>query len=167
MPHKRAKKSIRDVQSQQRGNDLPPSEKTTQGRKDLGGLSKTMYRVLNAEKIRNERRQRLANATEPAKDAETRSAVQSRQALKAKAKELKQLPGESDRQFNLRVENTLQPGILKAMRTSKARAKSDKVVAHKKTAKQAAPATEALNSEQASDEQKKPSRLLRLHNRSD
>lgn len=63
MPHKRAKRSVREAETAARGSDNAPTSNDTfhsERNKDTGGVSKTVYRILNAERIRNDRRTRDA-----------------------------------------------------------------------------------------------------------
>lgn len=120
MPHKRAKKSVRDATTASIGYNNPPSAEdslhtastsqagSSSGKPDpFGGLSKNVYRILNAEKIREERKQRLLNKDKEAaqggagdrkgkrKATDTSAGGQSEQ-----SKKLKIMPGENLKTFN-------------------------------------------------------------------
>ena len=60
MPHKRAKRSVRTANSEALGFDNAPSANDSLAGSSVDGLSKGVYRVLHAERIRKERREKLA-----------------------------------------------------------------------------------------------------------
>lgn len=60
MPHKRAKRSVRQANSEALGFDNAPSASDSLAGSSEGGLSKGLYRVLHAERIRKERKEKLA-----------------------------------------------------------------------------------------------------------
>ncbi|KAL8292663.1 hypothetical protein RQP46_001275 [Phenoliferia psychrophenolica] len=174
MPHKRAKKSLRETATQQRGYDnapvatdmgpnplastssataaepslptapivlgvgvLAPSDEKKKkkarvlpkdrvnafgGRNDMGGMSKSAYRILNAGSVREEYH---ANKKRKLEEVEAAAA----KGKKGK-KPLEMLPYESLASFNRRVEVALRPSIDSAIRGAKlssAKGKREKV----------------------------------------
>ncbi|KAK4705478.1 hypothetical protein P7C70_g733, partial [Phenoliferia sp. Uapishka_3] len=199
MPHKRAKKSVRETATATRGYDVAPSAidigpnplastsssaDTTSteikvnlgtgvfapkdegrmkkkrvlpkdrvnafgGRNDMGGMSKSAYRILNAGAVREE-----YHASKKRKLEEDEAA-----AAKGKKgkKTLEMLPYESLAAFNRRVEVALRPSIDSAIRGAKAssaKGKKEKVLAKKERA--AALAAAALAKKEAEEEALNP-----------
>ena len=58
MPHKRAKRSVRLANSEALGYDNVPTANDSLAGPSEGGLSKGLYRVLHAERIRKERKEK-------------------------------------------------------------------------------------------------------------
>lgn len=157
MPHKRAKKSIRDANSASQGYDLAPSgninsggfeskhvpipssssltvfsskptsksnerkrkrasgkeqEREQQQQNEYGGMSKTVYRILNAERIRKEMKEKQELRKKASQDPSKSSTAQQQHkgasasasadslAKEAAANGLKIRPGENLRAFN-------------------------------------------------------------------
>lgn len=95
MPHKRAKRSVRDAESAAKGfNNAPTGSDSLKDSKDaeFGGMSKSLYRILNADKIRSEKRMRDVERKRKAEDGEPSSGPSS--------KKLKIMPNENLRTFN-------------------------------------------------------------------
>ena len=103
MPHKRPKKSVRDADIAAHGFDNAPTSNesylTENGGNDkekhLGGVSKTVYRILNAERIRSDRKARDAENKGRPRTDNGEAAGGERQ-----AKKLKINPGENLKSFN-------------------------------------------------------------------
>lgn len=70
MPHKRAKRSVRVANSEALGFDNAPSASDSLSGTSAGGLSKGLYRVLHAEQIRKERKEKLAARAKEGEDAQ-------------------------------------------------------------------------------------------------
>lgn len=117
MPHKRAKRVVREQERSLKGHNLPP--------KHLGNeetVPKSVARILNAEKIRLEFREKKRKIDEPNGDESPQlkrrrpsSDVNSR-----KGEMLKIQPGETIAHFNKRVESSMMPLIRTAMQQSSA-----------------------------------------------
>lgn len=109
MPHKRSKKSARDADRAAQGTDNAPTSKNEgvlagQNAK-FGGLSAKMYRILNAESIRKEKKERDnlkrkredgADNTKPTGEATAAAGT----GASSSAKKLKIMPGEKLKSFN-------------------------------------------------------------------
>ncbi|KAG1720781.1 hypothetical protein EDB19DRAFT_1646877 [Suillus lakei] len=121
MPHKRAKRAVRERERSLKGVNLPP--------KHLGNeetVPKSVARILNAEKIRHEFREKKRKIVEPNGDEcpqlkrrRPASDVNSR-----KEEMLKIQSGETIAHFNKRVESSMMPLIRTAMQESSAQAKT-------------------------------------------
>ncbi|KAG1899671.1 uncharacterized protein F5891DRAFT_1128878 [Suillus fuscotomentosus] len=107
MPHKRAKRVVREQERSLKGHNLPP--------KHLGNeetVPKSVARILNAEKIRLEFREKKRKIDEPNGDESPQ--------LKRRLAMLKIQPGETIAHFNKRVESSMMPLIRTAMQQSSA-----------------------------------------------
>ncbi|KAG2359689.1 hypothetical protein BDR07DRAFT_1360875 [Suillus spraguei] len=117
MPHKRAKRAVRERERSLKGDNLEP--------KHLGNeetVPKSVARILNAEKIRLEFRNKKRKIDDPNGDEcpqlkrrRSTSDVNSR-----KEDMLKIQPGETIAHFNKRVESSMMPLIRTAMQQSSA-----------------------------------------------
>lgn len=118
MPHKRSKRSAREADRAAQGTDNAPTSKNEgvlagQNAK-FGGLSAKMYRILNAERIRKEKKERDALKRKrdddgESHDADDKAASMSKAAAadadgKSSAKKLKIMPGEKLKNFNACVD---------------------------------------------------------------
>ncbi|KAG2128692.1 hypothetical protein DEU56DRAFT_504192 [Suillus clintonianus] len=117
MPHKRAKRAVREREKSLKGVNLPPKHL---GNEDT--VPKSVSRILNAEKIRHEFREKKRKIDEPNGDGSPQpkrrrptSDVNSR-----KEEMLKIKPGETIAHFNKRVESSMMPLIRTAMQQSSA-----------------------------------------------
>lgn len=118
MPHKRAKRAVRERERSLKGDNLPPK----QGPGNEETVPKSVARILNAEKIRLEFREKkrkidVSNGDECPQLKRRRSAsdVNSR-----KDEMLKIRAGETIAHFNKRVESSMMPLIRTAMQQSSA-----------------------------------------------
>ncbi|KAI0068634.1 hypothetical protein BV25DRAFT_1923837 [Artomyces pyxidatus] len=112
MPHKRSKRSVRDQQRNERGTDLAPTGGTS-----AEGIPKSVSRVLDAAKVRQDFRQKKRKLA----DAEDDGQSSKRRRRDAEgAKEILIKPGESLKHFNRRVEDDMRPLVRSAMQTSSA-----------------------------------------------
>ncbi|KAI0053758.1 hypothetical protein FA95DRAFT_1552262 [Auriscalpium vulgare] len=114
MPHKRAKRSVREQQRNERGTDLAPS-----GSISLEGIPKSLARVLDAAKIRTEykdKKRKIASGEDDGNTNKRRKKVHE----DGKAKDIAIKPGESLRHFNRRVEDDMRPLVRDAMQSSAA-----------------------------------------------
>ncbi|KAF5343789.1 hypothetical protein D9757_014115 [Collybiopsis confluens] len=105
MPHKRAKRSVREQQRSQKGTDLAPSKESLSHE----ALPKSVVRVLNAAQIREEwktKKRTLEDKEESrAKKRKISSSIQ---------------PRESLQHYNKRVENDMRPLVRNAVHSSNA-----------------------------------------------
>ncbi|KAI0303497.1 hypothetical protein B0F90DRAFT_1626588 [Multifurca ochricompacta] len=125
MPHKRAKRSVREQQRKERGTDFAPSGG---GNNSLSteGIPKSISRVLDAAKIRAEYRHKRARLEEvvnkgdspPLTKKRRTSAALGAVAKKGKHNMIEIQPGESLKHFNRRVEDHMRPLVQSAMRNS-------------------------------------------------
>ncbi|KAJ3886339.1 hypothetical protein GG344DRAFT_57654 [Lentinula edodes] len=113
MPHKRAKRSVREQQRSQKSLDLAPSHLSI----SQEPIPKSLARALNAAKLREEWRKRKTE------DREEEKTGADRKKRKLNGKEQnkisKILPGESLQHYNKRVENDMRPLVKNAVHLSK------------------------------------------------
>ncbi|KAI0253834.1 hypothetical protein BJV78DRAFT_1189651 [Lactifluus subvellereus] len=155
MPHKRAKRSVREQQRKERGTDLaPPSDPGSSGGASIGteGIPKSVARVLDAAKIRAEYRKKRARLEADANDDGDGSAPISKkrrtgpplaggdtsangkgakEKLKGRGGETTMIeiqPGESLKAFNRRVEDHMRPLVRSAVRASAATERKERKV---------------------------------------
>ncbi|TFK49173.1 hypothetical protein OE88DRAFT_1737369 [Heliocybe sulcata] len=130
MPHKRAKRSIREREKNQRGNDLAPREAGVSSE----GIPKAMTRVLNAAKVQSDYRKRKNEDKDQANGGKKKRKVDGE--AKLDRAEMQILPGESLAHFNRRVEDAMRPLVRSAVQTSSAQErKARKETLGKKTEK--------------------------------
>ncbi|EJD02864.1 uncharacterized protein FOMMEDRAFT_107879 [Fomitiporia mediterranea MF3/22] len=116
MPHKRAKRSIRERTKTERKLDLPPSESTFA----QNDIPKSMARVLNAEIVQNawrEKKRALDSETGGVESGSKRKKRKTEGGGTEKA-EIKIKPGESLRHFKRRVEDDMRPLVRSAMKNA-------------------------------------------------
>lgn len=104
MPHKRAKRSVRDADRQLQGTDNAPTSKNEgilagQNAK-FGGLSANMYRILNAEHIRKEKKERDSLKRKREEEGGCKSSKGAVDGSGKAVKDLKIMPGEKLKNFN-------------------------------------------------------------------
>lgn len=104
MPHKRQKRSAREADRQLQGTDNAPTSKNEgilagQNAK-YGGLSANMYRILNAEKIRKEKKERDLLKRKREEEGDDASSSKTVESSGKAAKALKIMPGEKLKNFN-------------------------------------------------------------------
>ncbi|KAJ4482583.1 hypothetical protein J3R30DRAFT_3369549 [Lentinula aciculospora] len=118
MPHKRAKRSIREQQRSQKGSDLAPSHSSL----SQEAVPKSLIRVLNAAKVREEWRKRKTE------DRESEESISTKKKQKLNGKDQRKisniLPGESLQHYNKRVENDMRPLVKSAVQSSKIAARN-------------------------------------------
>ncbi|KAG2127045.1 hypothetical protein BD769DRAFT_1357441 [Suillus cothurnatus] len=143
MPHKRAKRAVRERERSLKGDDLPP--------KHLGNeetVPKSVARILNAEKIRLEFKEKKRKIDEPNGD-ECPQLKRKRPASDVNNRKedmLKIQAGETIAHFNKRVESSMMPLIRTAMQQSSAQVrKVQKREIEQGVAKPAAQATTMIN----------------------
>lgn len=108
MPHKRAKRSVRDADRQLQGTDNAPTSKNEgilagQNAK-YGGLSANMYRILNAERIRKEKKERDTLKRKREEEGPASTSNDGTGSSSKAAKALKIMPGEKLKNFNACVQ---------------------------------------------------------------
>ncbi|KAG1810898.1 uncharacterized protein BJ212DRAFT_1278598 [Suillus subaureus] len=117
MPHKRAKRAVRERERSLKGDNLPP--------KHLGNeetVPKSVARILNAEKIRLEFREKKRKIDKPNGDEcpQLKRRRLANDVNNRKEEMLKIQPGETIARFNKRVESSMMPLIRTAMQQSSA-----------------------------------------------
>ncbi|KAG1739446.1 uncharacterized protein EDB91DRAFT_385027 [Suillus paluster] len=117
MPHKRAKRAVRERERSLKGVNLPPKHL---GNEDT--VPKSAARILNAEKIRHEFREKKRKIDEPNGDQcpQLKRRRQASDMNGRKEEMLKIKPGETIARFNKRVESSMMPLIRTAMQQSSA-----------------------------------------------
>ena len=111
MPHKRAKRSVREAESAAKGFDNAPSAadsvlninkaKGKNGAEDIyAGVSKSLYRILNADKIRTEKKARDAENKKRKAEVLDDGDATAGAATATATKKLKIQPGENLKSFN-------------------------------------------------------------------
>ncbi|KAJ7572074.1 hypothetical protein C8J56DRAFT_994139 [Mycena floridula] len=134
MPHKRAKRSIREQQQKERGFDLPP-KKTTNPKSalDSEAIPKAVSRVLNATKIRGEwnEKKRKNDGEDDGRAGKRLKTDNKKQKAAQKSDTTKPSritiqPGESLQHFNKRVEDDMRPLVRNATKSSLAVERSAK-----------------------------------------
>ncbi|KAK1215250.1 hypothetical protein PQX77_022152 [Marasmius sp. AFHP31] len=131
MPHKRAKRSVREKERAERGHDLAPSKSQLSGTHlKEEAVPKSAARVLNALKIREDYRKRKREGGDG--DEDTGGNGEGREGKKRKKTKAKGardaevekgavggiLPGESLEHYNKRVEQNMRPLVRDAVKTS-------------------------------------------------
>lgn len=117
MPHKRAKRAVRERERSLKGDNLPP--------KHLGNeetVPKSVARILNAAKIRLEFKEKKRKIDEPNGDGcpQLKRRRLANDVNNRKEGMLKIQPGETIAHFNKRVESSMMPLIRTAMQQSSA-----------------------------------------------
>ncbi|KAG0701896.1 hypothetical protein DFH29DRAFT_805710 [Suillus ampliporus] len=118
MPHKRAKRAVRERERALKGVNLPPKHL---GNEDT--VPKSAARILNAEKIRHEFREKKRKIDESNGDQcpQLKRRRQASANMNGQKEEmLKIKPGETIAHFNKRVESSMMPLIRTAMQQSSA-----------------------------------------------
>ncbi|THU91438.1 hypothetical protein K435DRAFT_759300 [Dendrothele bispora CBS 962.96] len=136
MPHKRAKRSVREQLRSERGTDLPPPKSSTiKKRGEKGDISnealpKSLARVLDAVKIREEYRERKRRNEDSDDVFSTNGQGGKRRKLDGKDDKSKSkknegtvtvkgiLPRESLQHYNKRVEASMRPLVRSAVQSS-------------------------------------------------
>ncbi|KAJ7624448.1 hypothetical protein FB45DRAFT_796407 [Roridomyces roridus] len=117
MPHKRAKRSVRDQQRSQNGTDLAPGRGThTQ---DDEPLPKSFLRALNADKVQAEFRAKRKLRYEGGAGDESGEKVSKRRKVDSVA-DAKIRRGETLAHFNKRIEADMRPLFREAVQASRA-----------------------------------------------
>ncbi|CAL1713824.1 unnamed protein product [Somion occarium] len=156
MPHKRAKRSVREKSRSEAGADLAP-EKYALSKEEI---PKSLSRVLNAAKIQGEWRQKYKRGSEdvgldgaPPKKKQKKNPVGS-----ADADNMHIKPGESLAHFNRRVETSMRGTVRAAMQTSsavarKSRKEEEALAKEKKASTKPAAPTKSSKVKCASDDE--------------
>ncbi|TFK38947.1 hypothetical protein BDQ12DRAFT_665740 [Crucibulum laeve] len=123
MPHKRAKRTVRLQQQNQRGSDLAPTKDSLANE----AIPKSASRILNASKIREEWKDKKRKFEDDGQGGQgKRRKVEGAEAMQSKRKgkekemvsRLTIKPGESMQHFNRRVEDDMRPLVKSAVQTS-------------------------------------------------
>ncbi|WVF66915.1 hypothetical protein IAT40_001658 [Kwoniella sp. CBS 6097] len=128
MPHKRAKRSVREAETAKKGKNLAPSTAST--RAEYDDTPKSASRILNSWKVQSAFRSsgrinsedvgghRPSLGSGPSKNGSTSNSAtagSSKDNAKGKTKIPSILPNESLGEYNRRVEQLLRPGVNKAI----------------------------------------------------
>ncbi|KAI3618205.1 hypothetical protein WG66_005614 [Moniliophthora roreri] len=115
MPHKRAKRSVRERERSEKGHDMAPGKNSLRNE----AIPKSAARVLNALKIREDfkAKKRQLGDTNDGRDGK-RQKVDDRKKKEEKDKFPGILPGESLQHYNKRVEDSMRPLVRNAMKAS-------------------------------------------------
>ncbi|KAJ7674135.1 hypothetical protein B0H17DRAFT_946946 [Mycena rosella] len=147
MPHKRAKRSIREQQRSQKGSDLAPGR----GGDALSSepLPKSFVRAMNAGTVRAEFRakRKLRGDGWEDGDGPREGAPKKAKRRKLEGAEAQIRPGETLAHFNKRVETDMRPLVRTAMQTSLATTRAERKKTEKPSMKPpAAPAAPTADS---------------------
>ncbi|KAH9480099.1 hypothetical protein JR316_0006696 [Psilocybe cubensis] len=110
MPHKKAKRTVREKLRAERGEDLAPGKESLRDE----DIPKSALRVFNAQAIRDEYKSKKRKA----EDSEERGGKKQKLSTGKQKTSLRIQPGESMQHFNRRVEDDLRPLVKSAMQTS-------------------------------------------------
>ncbi|KZP08808.1 hypothetical protein FIBSPDRAFT_964448 [Athelia psychrophila] len=135
MPHKRAKRSIREEQRTLNAADQAPSKSAI----STEAIPKSVSRILNAASVREqfqEKKRKIASGEDTGEkdgrgkkrqrtDSQTKPAAAAKD-VKGKGKALGIQPGESLAHFNRRVEVDMRPLVAAALQTSSAQSRKVK-----------------------------------------
>ncbi|TFK82943.1 hypothetical protein K466DRAFT_647822 [Polyporus arcularius HHB13444] len=148
MPHKRAKRSVREQKRKESGSDIAPGLKKAIENEDI---PKSVSRVLNAAKVRQEWAEKKRKGFEddgagPSRKRRKQSGTGDGDTAGAKQTQLRIMPGESMAHFNRRVEESMRHTVKEAMQSSSARMrqvrKEELAASEKEKKKRAAEAEE-------------------------
>ncbi|KAH7927640.1 hypothetical protein BV22DRAFT_1006533 [Leucogyrophana mollusca] len=123
MPHKRAKRSVREREKAAKGADLPPTQSSAD---DI--VPKSVARILNAGKIRQEYREKKRKHDGDDKNVGSQQKKRRTGDADTLTEELplKIQPGETIAHFNKRVESGMMPVVKSAMQRSSAQSRKAK-----------------------------------------
>ncbi|KDQ12126.1 hypothetical protein BOTBODRAFT_56988 [Botryobasidium botryosum FD-172 SS1] len=116
MPHKRAKKSVREAESSKRGSNLVPGA-------DHDTIPKCMSRILDAERIRNEWKDKKRKREETESGGASKKKKKGSDEADEAKKSLQIMPGETLAHFNRRIEDGLRPLVRSAIKSSSSKSK--------------------------------------------
>ncbi|KAF8875301.1 hypothetical protein BD779DRAFT_214913 [Infundibulicybe gibba] len=127
MPHKRAKRSVREQSRKEKGADLAPGKQAL----STEAIPKSVSRVLDAARIRgawSDKKRKLMEDGEPQRNDKRRKLGDEHGRAREGAKkgrtkvgtssEIRIKPGESIQHFNRRVEDDMRPLVKSAMQSS-------------------------------------------------
>ncbi|KAH9893568.1 hypothetical protein C8Q73DRAFT_836746 [Cubamyces lactineus] len=137
MPHKRAKRSVREKKRAESGSDLGPGSRRSIENEDI---PKSAARVLNAAKVQQEyakkRKGQADDGADLSRKKRKQEGVDAESSGAASKSQLRIMPGESMAHFNRRVEDAMRHSVREAMQTSSAKMrKARKEELEEKTAK--------------------------------
>ncbi|KAJ7085186.1 hypothetical protein B0H15DRAFT_379457 [Mycena belliarum] len=125
MPHKRAKRSIREQQRSQKGDDLAPMRGGGGDVLSSEPLPKSFVRAMNAGLVRAAYREKRKLRGEGYEDGEGETAPKKkRQKLDGAQAQIR--PGETLAHFNKRIETDMRPLVRSAMQTSLATTRAER-----------------------------------------
>ncbi|KAI0331688.1 hypothetical protein GY45DRAFT_1345206 [Cubamyces sp. BRFM 1775] len=122
MPHKRAKRSVRDKKRAESGDDLVPGARRAIENEDI---PKSAARVLNAAKVQEEfakkRKGQADDGAGPSRKKRKQESTDVEGSGAASKSQLRIMPGESMAHFNRRVEDAMRHSVREAMQSSSAK----------------------------------------------
>ncbi|KAI0653012.1 hypothetical protein C8Q70DRAFT_937970 [Cubamyces menziesii] len=122
MPHKRAKRSVREKKRAESGNDLGPVSRRSIENEEI---PKSAARVLNAAKVQQEfakkRKGQADDGAGPSRKKRKQESAIAEGSGAAANSQLRIMPGESMAHFNRRVEDAMRHSVREAMQISSAK----------------------------------------------
>ncbi|KAI0676126.1 hypothetical protein C8Q78DRAFT_1075058 [Trametes maxima] len=123
MPHKRAKRSVREKNRNESGNDLVPGARKSIENEEI---PKSVARVLNAAKVQQEwaekkRKAQVDDGAGPSRKKRRRDDADGEGGGGSGKPQLRIQPGESMAHFNRRVEDSMRHSVREAMQSSSAK----------------------------------------------
>ncbi|OSD04906.1 hypothetical protein PYCCODRAFT_1363116 [Trametes coccinea BRFM310] len=123
MPHKRAKRSVREKKRTESGGDLKPGGKNSIENEEI---PKGAARILNAAKVQQEyaekkRKGLLEDGAGPSRKKRKTDGKEGEKARASSNSHLRIQPGESISHFNRRVEDAMRHSVREAMQISSAK----------------------------------------------
>ncbi|TRM62064.1 hypothetical protein BD626DRAFT_499673 [Schizophyllum amplum] len=148
MPHKRAKRSVRDKNQKEQGHDLVPAKYSLSNEP----IPKSVAWVLNAEKVRADFRAKKRSAEDEGGNAKAKR----RKTGTADASSMIIKPGETLPHFNKRVEDSMRGVVNAAVQTSNTttRNTAKKEIEDKKRAKQQKATAASVEAAKRKEEEK-------------
>ncbi|KAF7329175.1 hypothetical protein MKEN_00178100 [Mycena kentingensis (nom. inval.)] len=125
MPHKRAKRSVREAERSTKGADHAPSKDSHSDALSSEPLPKAFARAINAAQVRAEYHAKRKLGGEDTGEGETRQAKR-RKTGKAEDDGMRIRPGETLAHFNKRIEGDMRPLVKNAIQSSRATERAQK-----------------------------------------
>ncbi|KAF7300505.1 hypothetical protein HMN09_00935000 [Mycena chlorophos] len=154
MPHKRAKRSVRESQRNEKGIDNAPSKTQSGDALSSEPLPKSFARAINAAQVRADyKKRKLADAED---DGSKDKGAKRRKTTKEGDSDMRIRPGETLAHFNKRIEGDMRPVVKSAIQSSRATVRAQKKVEAAGKGQGHKPAGKKASSEDEDDE--KPTR---------
>ncbi|KAJ7776927.1 hypothetical protein DFH07DRAFT_911811 [Mycena maculata] len=152
MPHKRAKRSIREQQRSQKGADLAPSHKGDALSSEP--LPKSFTRALNAERVRADFRAKRKLRGEDGEDGNGDGPKKAKR-RKMEAGDAQIRPGETLAHFNKRIETDMRPLVRSAVQASLATTRAERKKTVSSSTSSTAPAAASASASTSTNSQQK------------